>query len=146
MTTRMIYVIYQEENGKITFTETEGVGEPALEVVYDNGNKYLFVIPRAYITDFRGNRVEFIVEQYLYSSDFESWALINTGKFNNSQLALKDDYLVDSVSGEAAEEMTEEEKETATLIGEYAFWFFAMGKTMVFPPLLNSLKKKLGVQ
>ena len=116
---------------------------PALEIVYPNGDKYLFLIVRATELSFENKAIRFEVRQLKWDVNFNLWLKFDSNKLVNSELAILEGFLVRATDGKWQEELTEEELEGATLVGEFQFWFDNLAKTVIIPGLMTALENKL---
>ena len=142
MITSKIYVNKIINDGDIVIIEDENGKLPAFLVDYEDGRKYIILIPRSYTFSFEESQIQFVLEQYYWNTVFNKWGKIDIGIFTDSLIFIGNNVKVNALTGEWMSSLTEEELETAIPQGEYDFWFNNLGKTAVLPPLLNAIEKR----
>ena len=115
---------------------------PAITVEYNDGDKHLVIIPDAPVFPFENRQIIFNIKEFMWNDKFNRWDRTNSGKFNRA-LSIIETFKVRVPDGKWEEELTEEERELATLVGEYTFWLENLGKAVIIPQLFNSVHKKL---
>jgi len=142
VTTSQLYVNKKYNYGNVIIQETPTGLLPAFKVEYQDGSKYLVLVPRANFFSFESEEIQFVLEQYMWNNKFERWDMTDSKKFNNNMITISNRFIVNAATGQSKDEMTTVEQVGKTFVGEYQFWLDNLGKSIILPQLLNAIKKK----
>lgn len=141
---------------------------PGIYVEYEDGDKFLIIVTSASIFSFRDKHVSFEVEEYFWNNKLNKWDRTNTNSFSSNLVTISNNNLVNVANGEDREKyyqlvdnleqpindiegnitgynkkegLINEEDSNITFVGEFDYWLNQIGKTILIPPLLNSIEE-----